>query len=151
MIPAGRVQKLTGLTVNQLREWSHRRDLVRPDVDADGPGRPALYSWQTVLLLRIAVVLRQRFRIELQAHKKLLHALHDLFSGVSFPALRGCVLALRAMEHGELLSEGTIRVGVNDPDTLFLHLDSHLDVLEAEFAPQDQSGQLPLFRAVQIR
>lgn len=151
MIPAGRVQTLTGLTANQLREWSHRRDLVPPDIEAGGPGRPALYSWQTVLLLRIAVVLRERFKIELQAHKDLLHALHDLLSGVPFPALRGCVLALRAMEHGELLSEGIVRVGVNEPDTLFLHLDPHLDVLEVEFAPQDQSGQLPLFRAVRIR
>lgn len=151
MIPAGRVQSLTGLTANQLREWSHRRDLIPPDVDAGGPGRPALYSWQTVLLLRIAVVLRERFRIELQAHKDLLHALRDLFSGVPFPTLRGCVLALRAMEHGELLSEGMVRVGGGDPDTLFLGLDPHLDVLETEFAPQDQSGQLPLFRAVRIR
>jgi hypothetical protein len=151
MIPAGRVQTLTGLTANQLREWSHRRDLIPPDVEAGGPGRPALYSWQTVLLLRIAVVLRERFRIELQAHKDLLHALHELLSGVPFPALRGGILALRAMEHGELLSEGMARVGVGDPDTLFLHLDPHLDVLEVEFEPQDPSGQLPLFRAVRIR
>lgn len=151
MIPAGRVQILTGLTANQLREWSHRRDLIPPDIDARGPGRPALYSWQTVLLLRIAMVLRERFRIELQAHKKLLHALRDLFSGVPFPTLRGCLLALRAMEHGELLSEGMVRVGGGDPDTLFLRLDPHLDVLESEFAPQDHSGQLPLFRAVRIR
>jgi len=43
-----------------------------------------------------------------------------------------------------------VRVGVNDPDALFLRLDPHLDVLEAEFAPQDLSGQLPLFRAVRI-
>lgn len=151
MIPAGRVQTLTGLTANQLREWSHRRDLVPPDVDAQGPGRPALYSWQTVLLLRIAVVLRVRFKIELQAHKALLRALRQLFGGVSFPALRGSVLALRAMEHGELLSEGVVRIGSNDLDTLFLRLDPHLDVLEAAFAPQDQDAQLPLFRAVGIR
>jgi hypothetical protein len=151
MIPAGRVQTLTGLTANQLREWSHRRNLVRPDIEAGGPGRPALYSWQTVLLLRIAVVLRERFKIELQAHKDLLHALQDLLAGVPFPALRGCVLALRAMEHGEILSEGQVRVGTNEPDTLFLHLDPHLDLLEVDFSPQDQSGQLPLFRAVRIR
>lgn len=151
MIPAGRVQTLTGLTANQLREWSHRRDLVRPDVEAGGPGRPALYSWQTVLLLRIAVVLRQRFKIELQAHKGLLHALHELLAGVPFPALRGGVLALRAMEYGELLPEGMARISLGDTDTLFLHLDPHLDLLEEEFAPEDQSGQLPLFRAVRIR
>lgn len=151
MITSGQVQNLTGLTANQLREWSHRRDLVPPDVEGGGPGRPALYSWQNVLLLRVAVVLRERFKIELQAHKDLLHALRDLFSGMPFPALRGCVLVLRAMEHGELLGEGMVRVGAGDPDSLFLRLDPHLDVLEAEFAPQDQSGQLPLFRAVSVR
>lgn len=151
VIPAGQVQTLTGLTANQLREWSHRRDLIPPDVESGGPGRPALYSWQNVLLLRLAVVLRERFKIELQAHKDLLHALHDLFAGMPFPALRGCVLALRAMERGELLSEGMVQVGEGNPDTLFLRLDPHLDVLEVDFAPQDQSGQLPLFRAVSIR
>lgn len=151
MIVASRVQALTGLTANQLREWSQRRSLIPPDVDGGGPGRPARYSWHTVLLLRIAVVLREQFKIELEAHKTLLHALRDLFSGVPFPALRGCVLALRAMERGELLSEGMVRVGESDPDTLFLRLDPHLDVLEAEFAPQDQSRQLPLIRVVGSR
>lgn len=151
MIPAGQVQKLTGLTPNQLREWSHRRGLILPDVEANGPGRPALYSWQTVLLLRLAAQLREKFRIELQAHKQLLHALRDLFSGAPFPALRGRVLALRGMEHCELLPEGMVRVGSDDLDTLFLRLDPHLDVLEAQFAPKDQSQQLSLFRAVSIR
>jgi DNA-binding transcriptional MerR regulator len=151
MITAGHVLKLTDLTANQLREWSQRRDLVPPDVEAQGPGRPALYSWQTVLLLRLAVVLREKFKVELQAHKDLLHALRDLFSGAPFPTLRGCVLALRAMEHGEIVPEGSVRVGREDADTLFLRLDPHLDVLEVEFSPQDQSDQFPLFRAVQVR
>ncbi|WP_336953181.1 MULTISPECIES: MerR family transcriptional regulator [Sphingomonadaceae] len=149
MIPAGQVQALTGLTANQLREWSHRRSLIPPDIEARGPGRPALYGWQTVLLLRLAVVLRERFHIELQAHKNLLHALRDLFSGVPFPALRGCVLALRAMERGELLPETLLSLG--EADSLILRLDPHLDIIEARFAPQDQGGQLPLFRAVRVR
>jgi len=149
VIPAGQVQALTGLTANQLREWSHRRGLIPPDIEARGPGRPALYGWQTVLLLRLAVVLRARFHIELQAHKNLLHALRELLSGVPFPALRGCVLVLRAMEHGELLPETML--GLGEADSLILRLDPHLDILEARFAPQDQGGQLPLFRAVRVR
>ncbi len=55
------------------------------------------------------------------------------------------------MEHCELLPEGMVRVGSDDLDTLFLRLDPHLDVLEAQFAPRDQSQQLPLFRAVSVR
>lgn len=98
------------------------------------------------------MVLRQRFKIELQAHKALLHALRDLLSNIQFPALRGHVLVLRAMEHGELVPEGMISMSASDADTLVIRLNPHLDVLEAEFVPQDdQSGQLPLFRSVRIR
>lgn len=150
MIPAGRVQILTDLSADQLREWSQRRGLIMPDVAGQGPGRPALYSWQTVLLLRVAVVLRTRFRIELQGHKALLLALRDLLAGVSFPALRGCVLALRSMDHGELLSDTSALVSLGEHDTLIIRLDPHLDILQREFAPQDPSGQLPLFRAVRV-
>ena len=149
MIAAGQVQKLTSLTANQLREWSHRRNLIPPDVEVGGQGRPALYTWQTVLLLRLAVVLRESFRIELQGNKELLHALRDLFAGAPFPTLRGCVLALRAMERGEILPEGMVRVDHGDQDTLFLHLDPHLDVLEAEFHTSgDVTSSRKAFRKV---
>lgn len=151
MIPAGQVQMLTGLSANQLREWTHRRALVLPDIGAQGSGHPALYSWQTVLLLRVAVVLRQRFRIELEAHRPLLHALRGLFAGTSFPTLRGHVLSLRAMQTGELLLRKDVRLVAGDLDVLFIDLDPHLDVLEAQFSPQGQSGQFPLFRAVSVR
>ncbi len=151
MIQARHVQRLTGLSADQLREWSHRRGLVRPDVAPQGPGRPALYGWQSVLVLRLAVVLRERFRIELQAHADLLVALRELFVGVSFPALRGCVLALRGMEDAELLPEHAALADREGRDSLILRLDPHLDVLATEFAPQEQAGQLPLFRAVRVR
>ena len=151
MVPARHVQRLTGLSADQLREWTHRRGLVRPDVAPRGPGRPALYGWQSVLILRLAVVLRERFRIELHAHVDLLVALRELLAGVSFPALRGCVLALRGMEDGELLAETAMLADREGRDSLILRLDPHLDVLATEFAPQEQGGQLPLFRAVSVR
>lgn len=151
MVPARDVQRLTGLSADQLREWAHRRGLVRPDVAPGGPGRPALYGWQSVLILRLAVVLRERFRIELHAHVDLLIALRELLVGISFPALRGCVLALRGMEDGELLLETAVFVDREGRDTLILRLDPHLDVLATEFAPLDQGGQLPLFRVVRVR
>jgi DNA-binding transcriptional MerR regulator len=150
MVPAGQVQKLTGLSADQLREWSLRRGLILPDVAGNGPGRPALYSWQTVLLLRVAVVLRTRFHIELQAHRNLLLALQELLAGIPFPVLRGSILVLRDMETGELLPEGALVTALHEHDTLLIRLDPHLDVLQQKFAPQDQSSQLPLFRAVRV-
>jgi hypothetical protein len=152
MINAGRVQELTGLSADQLREWAHRRALISPDVTPGGPGRRALYGWQTVLLLRLAVVLKEKFRIELQAHRGLLLALRHLLDGASFPALRGTVLVLHGMTHGELIAEGRViyRADAAD-DVLILRLDPHLDVLAADFAPREQDLQLPLFRAVRVR
>jgi hypothetical protein len=152
MINAGRVQQLTGLTADQLREWTHRRALIAPDVAPRGPGHRALYAWQTVLLLRLAVVLKEKFRIELQAHQDLLTALRSLLSDISFPALRGTVLVLHGMTHGELVADGrvTFRADATE-DALLLRLDPHLDVLAGEFAPREQDPQLPLFRAVRVR
>lgn len=152
MINAGRVQQLTGLSADQLREWTHRRGLIAPDVAPNGPGRRALYAWQTVLLLRLAVVLKDKFKVELQAHAELLTALRELLDGVSFPVLRGNVLVLHGMKHGELVDTNVsgYRLDTSD-DSLVLRLDSHLDILATEFAPQDESRQLPLFKAVRIR
>jgi hypothetical protein len=88
----------------------------------------------------------------LQAHRDLLTALRELLVGASFPALRGTVLVLHGMTHGELVAEGRViyRADAAD-DALMLRLDPHLDVLAAEFAPREQYPQLPLFRAVRVR
>ncbi len=151
MINAGRAQQLTGLSGAQLREWSHRRGLVPPDVAPNGPGSRALYAWQTVLLLRVAVVLKETFRIELQAHQDLLKALRDLLGNTSFPALRGTILVLHGMTHGELVVDSAVFRATAGDDALLLRLDPHLDVLAADFAPREHSPQLPLFRAVRVR
>lgn len=52
------VLNLTGLSGDQLREWTVRRGLISPDVPASRQGQQAQFGWQTVLLLRLAVVLR---------------------------------------------------------------------------------------------
>jgi len=61
--------KLVGLSTDKLREWTSRRALVPADVRPKAKGSPAQFSWQTVLVLRIAVLLREDFHLELQAHK----------------------------------------------------------------------------------
>ena len=53
--------EVTGLTRSQLREWTGRRNLISPDVGPDGPGRHALYTWQSLLVLRLLLVLHNDF------------------------------------------------------------------------------------------
>jgi DNA-binding transcriptional MerR regulator len=151
LIQSKQVLKLTGLSADQLRDWTHRRALIEPDVKPTGPGTRALYSWQTVLVLRLAVVLRDRFHIELQAHRELFGALRALLTGTSFPALEGCLLALYDMRRCEVLSTSNRGWSSVSEDVVLLRLDPHLDVLSAHFDALEPSPQLPLFRAVQVR
>ena len=61
--------RLTGLSVDLLREWAVRRALIPADGQPCRKGAPAQYSWQTILVLRLATTLHRQFRIELQGHK----------------------------------------------------------------------------------
>jgi len=151
LIQSKQVLKLTDLTADQLRDWTHRRALIEPDVKPAGPGTRALYSWQTVLILRLAVVLRDRFHIELQAHRELFGALRRLLTGTSFPALEGCFLVLYDMQRCEIVPTSSAGWSRVSEDVVLLRLDPHLDVLSAHFDTQEPSLQLPLFRAVQVR
>ena len=143
------VLRLTGLSADQLREWTVRRDLIRPDITPSGPGTRAKFTWQTVLLLRLAIVMRETFRVELQAHRDLLWALSARLSKASFPALQGAVLLLRGQGDFELISaeETATLIG----DRLMVELDPHLDILSVEFGMAKPLQQLPLFPAVALR
>lgn len=149
MIQSKAVLKLTGLTAHQLREWTCRRGLVKPDVLPSGSGTLALYSWQTVLVLRLAVEMRDSFRMELQTHRNLLDGLTRRLAGTSFPSLLGCRLACYSRGDWALLRPG------EKPDlersVVLLRLDPHLEVLSAEFDAQEPFRQLPLFPAVQVK
>jgi hypothetical protein len=114
LVKAQEVQALTGLSADRLREWAGRRGLVRPDVPARGKGSQARYSWQTVLALRLAAVLRDQFKVELQAHRELLGKMQSELTGRSFPALRGCVMALYGNASVHAQSERTVVEG-GDP------------------------------------
>src|SRR5436305_384523 len=96
LITAGDVLQLTGLTADQLREWTSRRGLIQPDMKAKGPGSRAMYSWQTVLVLRLAVVLREVLHVELQAQRSALSNLAQRLKRSSFPLLRGKALVLNS-------------------------------------------------------
>lgn len=80
---------VTGLTRNQLREWTGRgrRELISPDVDPNGPGRHALYAWQTLLVLRLLLVLHNDFATEVGAWAPAAKNLRMKLNRVSFPSL----------------------------------------------------------------
>jgi hypothetical protein len=149
LIRSREVLPLTGLTADQLREWTVRRRLIQPDVPAQKRGREAKFSWQTVLLLRLAVVLRTRFHVELQAHRDLLTLARDLLDNASFPGLWEGTLAIYGLQRCELLS--TRAFLLPDEDAILLRLNPHLEAISKGFGLPEPVSQLPLFPAVSIR
>ncbi|MER8459266.1 hypothetical protein NKL07_00125 [Mesorhizobium sp. C280B] len=144
--------RLTGLSTNQLREWTSRRALIPADVQHRGRGSPSQYSWQTLLLLRIAAVLKNRFHLELHAHRELFATMRNSFDGVSFLRLWGSSIVIYGTDRWEILEAAKNRR--DEGDGLVLHLDSHLKVLTAEFGmptPAAAAGQLELFPARLVR
>lgn len=149
MIQAKRVLQLTGLSSDQLREWTARRGLVKPDVQPSGPGTLALFSWQTVLVLRLAVEMRDSFRMELQAQRNVLEGLAQRLAKASFPSLLGCRLACYGGGDWALLRSG--ENPDSERDFILFRLDPHLDVIGAEFAIAEPHRQLSLFPVAQVK
>lgn len=149
LIKARDVLALVDLSADQLREWTIRRALIPADMKPKGRGFPARYSWRTVLLLRVAVVLKEEFRVELQAHRDLFAAIREELIGFSFPALWGLALALHGMRRCEVIDP---RMPVSkDGNVLVVHLDPHLEVLSVGLGISEPMPQLPLFSALDIR
>jgi hypothetical protein len=138
---------LTGLSTEQLREWSSRRALIPADIQKRGRGSPAQYSWQTILMLRIASLLKARFHLELHAHRGLFQHMHEALVGISFLKLWGASLAIYDTEHWEILGIGDAQPV--DVDAIVIQLNPHLEVLAGQFAmPRPlSSAQLELFPA----
>ena len=149
LIKSGEVQALTGLSVDQLREWTGRRALIKPDVQSQGKGTHARFSWQTVLVLRLAVVLKDQFHIELQAHRDLLAGLQQEFASTSFLSLREKMVVVYGKGQWEILNteENGDREGLG---AILLFLAPHLGVLSGGFGMPDPSKQLTLFPVVGV-
>jgi len=142
--------RLTGLSTEQLREWTSRRALILPDVKPKGHGSPARYSWQTILLLRLAVVLRDRFKLELHAHRDLFSELGAGLAHTSFLSLWGKSLALYGGAQWGLIDSRA--EGPSIDDCIVLRLDSHLQQLSNSFSlPKPAAlGQFQLFPALGV-
>lgn len=146
MIGSREVQSLAGLSSDQLREWTGRRGLISPDRPAKGKGRQARFSWQTVLVLRLALAMKQDLHLELQAHRKSLAQVQRLFQERSFATLSNQVLMLEGETKISLsdISEVTCSV---DGVVIVIPLAPHVKVLMDYFGLAAANEQLVLFRA----
>lgn len=135
--------ELTGLSTEKLREWTSRRALVPADVRPKGKGSPAQFTWQTILVLRIAVLLRDSFGLELASHKPAFAALRSQLRAKSFIELWGNRLALSTSGTWTFIDQGDELPG---GDFLIAELNPHLRVLRDRFAlPAATAGQFDLF------
>lgn len=144
-VPTPVACQLTELSADKLREWTSRRALVPADIRPKGKGSPAQFTWRTILVLRIAVLLRDQFSLELQAHKASLDKLREALGSKSFIALWGQRLALQSSRNWVFLDQAE---GAPETDALVVHLDPHLRVLRDWFALPDAEatqGQMDLF------
>ncbi|MDO8287449.1 MAG: hypothetical protein Q7T69_20790 [Rhodoferax sp.] len=137
---------MTDLSVEKLREWTSRRALIPADVPPAGRGSPARFSWQTILVLRLAITLRERFHLQLQAHASLLRDLRSHLATTSFIALWDKLLVVQGPDRWALIDEGAAEA-IRD-DSLIVHLDPHLKLISSGFglaSPTHQPGQIDLF------
>jgi hypothetical protein len=138
---------LSGLTGYQLREWCGRRAVVVPDVPSGGRGRHALYSWQTILALRVLKEVHDTFGAEVSSWRVGIAALQEKLKGRSFPSLWGSSVAFFSRLDAALISP---TAQLADSACLLIPLDPHLEVLASGLALPGSSGQLPLFAAMRI-
>lgn len=137
--------KLTGISTDKLREWTSRRALIPADVRPRGKGSPAKFAWQTILVLRLAVLLRDQLAVELEAYSKTLTDMRDHLRTTSFIGLWGRRVALAPHGSWSFLDEGSLAA---ETDALILHLDPHLAVIRDGFSLPDAAtaaGQFDLF------
>lgn len=144
-VPTPVASQLTGISTERLREWTCRRALVPADIRPRQKGSPAQFSWRTILILRLALLLRDQFGLELQFHKKNFAKLRKELQSASFIALWGRCLALTSKGEWLLLGD---QVPLPAGDTIFIRLDPHLSIIRDGFALPDATaatGQLDLF------
>ena len=148
LVKTREVLGLTGLTIDQVRDWTVRRALVQPDIPAQKRGCEARFSWQTVLLLRLAAVLRTRFHVDLQAHRSLLTEVRARLDGATLSSLQGMILVIYDVSKCALVS--SVSALNTEDDVILLRLNQHLEALSVRFGYREEIVQLPLFPSAQF-
>jgi hypothetical protein len=146
LVQAADASRLAGLTSHQLREWCSRRAILLPDTPGGGRGRHALFSWQTVLTLRLLRELHERFGAEVGAWSEALEECRNLLKGRPFPALWSTYVVFPDRCHAQLVTDLALHEGA----LLVLPLELHLHAIAGDFSFPVQ-GQLPLLQSVERR
>jgi hypothetical protein len=134
--------ELTGLTRHQLREWTGagRRGLISPDVTPQGPGRHALFSWQTLLVLRLLRVIHVEFAAEAGAWAPAAQDLREKLDHVVMPSLWRTSIVFASLKSCSLVEE----FSENVVQGLVLPLAPHLVVFGTKMSIP-RPDQLQLF------
>lgn len=144
LFQAADVVELACLNVNQRRESSspRRRNLTPADVGPHSPGRHALYSWQSVLVLRLLRQLRDDFAVEIGGWAPRIVELRQELKGVSFPSLWGRLLTFPSKNPPVLLSAQTREI----PTVIVIALNPHLLLIATKLSlsPPDQQFLFPV-------
>ena len=146
MISTREAAELTGLSKDKLREWTSRRALIPADIPPKKQGSPAKFTWQTILLPRVAVTLRDQFHLELQAYRQMLMSLRSGLQGTSFIGLWGKTLVIRADPTWSLVDQSEADPEFND--AILIQFGPHLDAVSRGFGlsrPTSSPAQLDLF------
>ena len=146
LIQAADAARLAGVSRHQLKEWCTRRGIVPPDVPGAGRGRHALFSWQTVLTLRVLSELHARFHIEIGAWQGGATQFRALLEGRFFPGLWDTWAMFPDRERAVLRDKPV----AGEEALVALPLAPHLCAIAGGFA-LPPARQLPLFPAVALR
>lgn len=151
LVPPRKALELTGLSAATLREWTSRRALIPADIAPRKRGASAQFSWQTILVIRIAIVLRDQFCVELQAHQNVLAELRAELEQRSFIGLWDKLLMLEGPGAWDLVESASAEALHRDGS--IIHLNPHLELLSRQFdlpARASRDLQLDLFPALAV-
>jgi len=133
------------LTRHQLREWTGRRGLLSPDVEPEGPGRHALYAWQTLLVLRLLGALKREFAVEVGAWALAAQTLRLELGDAMLGALWHSSVVFRSSYTAAIVRE----IYNSDQAAIWMPLAPHLEVFAQRMA-LPRPDQLPLFTAMAV-
>ena len=149
LVGSREAQALTDLSADQIREWTGRRGLIKPDVPACGKGTQARFSWRTLLLLRLAGTIRSHLHVELEGHRSAFFSLQEQLQNHAFHPLLNRWLVMAA-GRSSLERLNNIDIVGNSP-ALIVSLAPHLEIISNGLGIVEPMAQLPLFPAVGIR
>ena len=106
-----------------------------------------MFSWQTILCLRILNELQARFGVEVIAWRNAIARCQELFRECAFPTLWGASVSFPSTNEAILLW-GSEKTTINA--YVLISLDPHLRALAVDDSAQPDL-QLPLFAAISVR